>query len=94
MRFVTVRELRASSAEIWRRLSEEGELVVTSNGRPVAILSATSEDRLEQSLAHLRRARALAAVERMQRGSLDRGRSIAADEVRREIEAARAERGT
>lgn len=93
MRFVTVRELRASSAEIWRRLSDEGELVVTSNGKPVAILSATSEDRLEQSLAHLRRARALAAVERMQRESLGRS-AIGPDEVIREIEAARSERGT
>lgn len=93
MRFVTVRELRASSAEIWRRLSDEGELVVTSNGKPVAILSATSEDRLEQSLAHLRRARALAAVERMQRESLGRS-AIGSDEVIREIEAARSERGT
>ncbi|MGA2065723.1 MAG: type II toxin-antitoxin system prevent-host-death family antitoxin [Thermoguttaceae bacterium] len=70
MRFVTVRELRSRSAELWRRLAEEGDLVVTSNGRPVALLSAIPPDALEESLAALRRARATAAVEAMQRQSL------------------------
>ena len=40
MRFITVRELRSRSAEIWRRLADEPDMVITSNGKPVAILSA------------------------------------------------------
>ena len=70
MRFVTVRELRSRSAEVWQRLADEGEVVLTSNGKPVAILSAVSQENLEESLAAFRRARATAAVEAMQRQSV------------------------
>ena len=51
MRFVSLRDLRGKSSEIWRRVGAEKDLVVTSNGHPIAILSAVSEDSLEESLA-------------------------------------------
>ena len=90
MRFVSVRELRGKSAAIWKELAEEKDLVVTSNGKPVALLSATSEDTLEESLAAVRRARALAAVTAMQqaslKGSLDR---LSLKEIDAEIAAVR-----
>ncbi|NLF09164.1 MAG: type II toxin-antitoxin system Phd/YefM family antitoxin, partial [Pirellulaceae bacterium] len=47
MKFVSVRELRARSADVWRQLSEEPDMVVTSNGKPVAILTAVSPAGLE-----------------------------------------------
>ena len=50
MKFVSVRDLRGKSADIWRELPEEREMVITSNGRPVAILAAVNESNLEQSL--------------------------------------------
>ena len=56
MRFVTVRELRGQSAAVWKALAEERDLVVTSNGKPIALLSATSGEFLEESLGALRRA--------------------------------------
>ena len=74
MQFVTVRELRSQSADVWRRLADEQEMVVTSNGKPVAILSAVAPERLEDSLAALRRARAIAAVDAMQRRSVAEGK--------------------
>jgi antitoxin (DNA-binding transcriptional repressor) of toxin-antitoxin stability system len=74
MGFVTVRELRSRSAEVWRRLGEEPDLVITSNGKPVAILSAVSSAGLEELLAALRRAWAMAAVEAMQTRSVAAGR--------------------
>ncbi len=55
MRFVSAREFRGNLAEVWRRLAEEHDIVITSNGKPVAILSAVSPDDLEESLAALRR---------------------------------------
>lgn len=73
MRFVTVRELRGRSAEVWGKLSEEKDLVVTSNGKPIALMSAISEDSLEESLAAMRRARAEAAVAAMQEQSVRAG---------------------
>ncbi|MBI2502159.1 MAG: type II toxin-antitoxin system Phd/YefM family antitoxin [Candidatus Latescibacteria bacterium] len=73
MRFVSVRELRGKSAAIWKELAEEKDLVVTSNGKPIALLSATSEELLEESLVAVRRARALVAVTAMQQASLKAG---------------------
>lgn len=73
MRFITVRDLRSRSAEIWRKLVGERELVLTSNGKPIAILSAVSEETLEESIAAIRRARAVAAVERLQVRSAEAG---------------------
>jgi prevent-host-death family protein len=71
MRFVSVRELRGNSAEIWRELARERELIITSHGKPIAILSAVSEETLEESLAAFRRARAIAAVDAMQLASIE-----------------------
>ena len=36
MKLLSVRDLRTHSARVWRELPDEGEMVVTSNGRPVA----------------------------------------------------------
>ena len=90
MRFVTVRDLRGRSGQVWKDLAREGDLVLTSNGRPVAILSAVSEDSLEESLAAARQARAVAAVAQLQTRSAARGKgAITAREVEREIAAVR-----
>ncbi len=62
MRTVSVRDLRSKSAQIWRELPREKDMIVTSNGRPVGILSATSEADLEKTLSALRRARAMLGV--------------------------------
>ena len=39
MRFITIRDLRSKSAQIQRELPKEKEMVLTSNGKPIAILS-------------------------------------------------------
>jgi antitoxin (DNA-binding transcriptional repressor) of toxin-antitoxin stability system len=54
MKFVSVRDLRGKSADIWRELPKEREMVITSNGRPVAILAAVSDTSLEEFLAACR----------------------------------------
>ena len=73
MRFVSVRELRGKSAAIWKELAQEQEMVITSNGKPIALLAATSEELLEELLAALRSTRALAAVNAMQQTSIKAG---------------------
>jgi len=86
MRFISVRELRGKSAAIWENLQRDGEMIITSNGKPIAILSPTSEDRVEESVRAIRRARASAAVSRMQRQSVLNGRdAIPADDIDKEI---------
>jgi len=93
VRFVSVRDLRGKSAELWRDLPREGEMVVTSNGRPVAILAAVNEANVEESLAAFRRTRAVEAVAALQLESSSQGRDrITPQEIEREIEAVRAQR--
>ncbi len=90
MKFVSVRDLRGRSAEIWRELPEEREMVVTSNGRPIAILATVNESNLEESLAAFRQARANEAVSSMQRRSVAVGTDvISAEEIEAEIAATR-----
>ena len=93
MKFVTVRDFRGKSGEIWRRLSQEKEIVITLNGRPIAVLSSVSEENLEESLSSLRRARAMAAVEAIQSQSVQRGLDkIPENEINAEIKVVRRKR--
>ncbi|MEA5075492.1 MAG: type II toxin-antitoxin system Phd/YefM family antitoxin [Coriobacteriia bacterium] len=93
MKFVSVRDLRSKSADIWRDLPVEREMVVTSNGRPIAVLSAVTESNLEESLAAFRRARAIEAVAALQRESVARGTDkLTEDDVNAEIAAVRSAR--
>jgi len=73
MRFVSVKEFRSRSGRSWAELGREREVVITSNGRPIAILSAVTEDNLEESLTAIRRARAMTAVAAMQQASVEAG---------------------
>lgn len=90
MKFISVRDLRGKSADIWRDLPEEREMVITSNGRPVAILAAVNESNLEESLSAFRQARAVDAVSALQRASASRRNdSLTEDDIAAEIEAVR-----
>ena len=65
-------------------------MVVTSNGRPIAILAAITEENLEESLAAFRRARAVEAVVSLQRRSAEEGTDkISLDEINAEIKSVR-----
>jgi prevent-host-death family protein len=93
MKFLSVRDLRGKPAQIWKELAAEREMVITSNGRPIAILASISESNLEESLAAFRRARAVEAVASLQRHSVQRGTDrITMDEIDAEIDAVRKKR--
>lgn len=90
MKFISVRELRSHSAQIWERLGAEGEMVVTSNGKPVAILATVAEGNLEESLRAIRRARAEEAVLAMQSQSVKSGTNgLSLEDINAEIAASR-----
>jgi antitoxin (DNA-binding transcriptional repressor) of toxin-antitoxin stability system len=93
LQFLSVRDLRSRGAEIWRSLAAEREMVVTSNGRPVAILSAVDEASVEDTLRAIRQARAVTAVTAMQESALKAGLDRLTDEeIEDEIRAARQDR--
>lgn len=90
MKFITVRELRGRSGQVWNKLARERDMILTSNGKPIAILSAVSEETLEESLAAVRRARAVAAVEHLQRQSVRTGTDkLSSAEIAAEVRASR-----
>jgi len=90
MRFLSVRDLRGKSGDVWRNLPVVRDMVVTSNGRPVAILSAVDESSLEESLGAIRQARAAAALTRLQHDAVTRGLDrLTRDDVKAEIRAVR-----
>ena len=43
MKFVTVRDFRNSSRDIWEKVSNDEDVVVTNNGKPTAILVNVNE---------------------------------------------------
>ena len=73
MKFVSVRDLRGRPAQIWKQLARRNEMVITLNGKPIAIISSTSEDLLEENLAEIRKARALTALAAIRREAAHRG---------------------
>lgn len=94
MKTVTVRDLRSRTAKVWRELVRDRELIVTSNGRPVAVLSTADEETVEETLAAFRRARASRAVLKAQMRLVLTGKDkLSSAEIEKEIAAVRARRG-
>lgn len=90
MKFLSVRDLRAGSARVWRELPEEKEMVVTSNGRPVAILTAVDEGGVEEMLKAWRRVRAAQAMADVQQQSVRSGHAqLTPDDIQSEITSVR-----
>jgi len=88
-----VRDLRSKSAQILKQLPGAKEMILTSNGKPIAIFSAISAERLEEALEAFRRARATLAVDSMQKRSAESGLDrMSLSEINDEIAAARKRR--
>jgi antitoxin (DNA-binding transcriptional repressor) of toxin-antitoxin stability system len=90
MKFITVRDFRTSPARIWKQLPEEQEMVITNNGKPIALLTPISDENIEDTLKAVRKARALNAVKRMQEISMRNDNSLLSDEeIQNEISESR-----
>jgi antitoxin (DNA-binding transcriptional repressor) of toxin-antitoxin stability system len=93
MKFLSVRDLKTKSSQVWKDLPDQKEMIVTSNGRPIALLSSINENNLEQVLTAFRHARATNAVATVQYESTQKGTDkISLDEINAEIGAVRSKR--
>ncbi|MDR1893873.1 MAG: type II toxin-antitoxin system Phd/YefM family antitoxin [Spirochaetales bacterium] len=93
MKFISVRDFKNSSATIWQELPEEREMVITNNGKPIALLTPLSDKTLEDTLSAVRRARAINAVKLIQQQSVENGTDkMTLEEINYEIKMARKER--
>lgn len=92
MDYVTVRELREKSGEIWQRVEAGEEFVVTRNGKPFALLVHTEPNQVEATLRAHRAARLGAVVARIQAHARVNGADQLTDEdIQVEIDAVRNE---
>jgi len=93
MKFISVRDFRIRPGDIWKQLKTNKDIIITSNGKPIAILNPIEDTNLESSITSLRRARALMALEELQKSavssSLDR---LTGEDIEEEIKSARLER--
>jgi len=90
MKFISVRDFRTSSSEIWKNLPSEREMVVTNNGKPIALLTPLTDRTLEDTVSAVRRATAVNAVKKMQETSAAIGNDgMTLDEINAVISDAR-----
>jgi prevent-host-death family protein len=95
MKFVTIRDFRNKTAAIRKALSAEHEIVLTANGRPIAVLADVDEDTFEDKLAALRRTRAYAVLDRTHARAKETGADkLTMEEIESEIAKTRRERRT
>jgi prevent-host-death family protein len=93
MLFHTVRDLRTQPAQVWDNLKEQGEIVITNNGKPTALMVPISESDFEDTAKAVRRAKLQVAIRKSQDKSMKSGKSeMTMDEINAEIKAARTER--
>ena len=90
MRFVPYRFLRNQAGKLRRKLSDEGELVITSSGEPFAIMINVDEETLEETLYLVSQIRARKAVSALRSEARERGLDqLSGDEIEQEIRAVR-----
>jgi len=65
MKFMSVREFRLNTGQARKGLQVDGELVLTTNGRPFAIVSAVQPETFDRELLAIRRSRARVAIDRL-----------------------------
>jgi len=87
MKFITVRDLRTTPAQIWKELPGEQEIVITNNGKPIALLTPLSDADMEDTVAAVRRARAVTALKKIRNLAVSTGRSkMTMEEINKEIQ--------
>jgi len=72
MEFLSVRELKNSSKDVWKRLAKQEKMVITNNGKPVALMLNLYNEDLENVLEIIRRAKMMGLFNKVQMKSVRR----------------------
>ena len=70
---LTIRDFRTRPRQAQKALADAGEALLTSNGRPVAILLKVDGDSLDEAFEMVRRARGLRALREIRRRAKETG---------------------
>jgi hypothetical protein len=92
MKFLSTRELRNRPGYV-RDLARKDDLVLTANGKPIAIMLGIEEDELEETARAIRQAKAQLALSRLRKQAARRGADrISPSAIDAEIRAVRSRR--
>lgn len=93
MNFYTVRDLRTTPKNIWDNLSSDGEVVITNNGKPTAIMIDIADGSFEETIKAIRQAKAMIAFNSMRQKASINGymtdEEIEAEKLRQSMEGAK-----
>jgi len=93
MNFVSFRELRTSTAKINDMLTDNGKIVVTSNGKPTAVMIQVNENDFEETLAVLNQIKLTRAINNLRTSAQRSGAAeMTLEEINAEIALSRKER--
>ena len=81
---------RTTPKSLWETLSAEGEVVITNNGKPTALLVDIADGSFEETVKAIRQAKAMLAFNSMRSRAAAKG-FLTDEEIEAEIAAARQE---
>lgn len=92
-RFISMRELRMSTGKIKEMLDGNDNIILTTNGKPTALMIGVDEEILESTLLGISSLKARIALNEINRVAEENGTAYMTDEeINAEIEAVRRER--
>ncbi|MCL2024918.1 MAG: hypothetical protein FWG78_04000 [Coriobacteriia bacterium] len=90
MVFVTAREIATSPRETWEKLAAAGELTITKNGQPTALMLDVDADNYDDITRLIKQTKARLLINRARAEAADRGH-LSPEEIETEIRTARHE---
>jgi len=91
MNFYSIKDLRVETKNICENIRQNGEAVITNNGKPALLIFDISDNDFEELLRAVRQAKAMIAFNSM-RATAARNGYMTETEIEAEIASARAER--
>ena len=88
MKFYTTRELRSTPKALWDQLAQDGEVVITNNGRPSAVMINIADGDFEETIRAVRQAKAMLAFNALRMQAAKQG-FFSENEIEDEIAAVR-----
>lgn len=64
MNFYSVRDLRTETKNLWDNLSADGEVVITNNGKPAALMINIPTDCFDEVVQAVRQAKAMTLLQK------------------------------
>ena len=91
MNFYTTTDLGTIPKNIWHTLETDGEIIITDNGKPTALMLDISETNFDEIVKAVRQAKAMMAFNSMRAKAAEQG-YMSDEEINAEIAAYRREK--